>query len=44
MLEYQSLYNVCATFLYSDLAGGVTGKITYVDAGYSTVGMTDFDA
>ncbi|NBT73827.1 MAG: SDR family oxidoreductase, partial [Betaproteobacteria bacterium] len=28
--------NVCA-FLLSDLAGGVTGEITYVDAGFSTV-------
>ncbi len=33
-----------AAFLCSDLAGGVTGEITYVDAGYSTVGMTDFSA
>ena len=33
-----------AAFLCSDLAGGITGEITYVDAGYSTVGMTDFDA
>ena len=31
-----------AAFLCSDLAGGITGEITYVDAGYSTVGMTDF--
>ncbi len=28
-----------AAFLCSDLAAGVTGEITYVDAGYSTVGM-----
>ena len=28
--------NVCA-FLLSDLAAGVTGEITYVDAGFSTV-------
>ncbi len=27
-------------FLCSDLASGVTGEITYVDAGYNTVGMT----
>ncbi|MBX3696360.1 MAG: enoyl-ACP reductase [Dokdonella sp.] len=27
-------------FLCSDLASGVTGEITYVDCGYSTVGMT----
>jgi enoyl-[acyl-carrier protein] reductase I len=32
-----------AAFLCSDLASGVTGEITYVDAGYSTVGMS-FDA
>jgi enoyl-[acyl-carrier protein] reductase I len=29
-----------AAFLCSDLASGITGEITYVDAGYSTVGMT----
>jgi enoyl-[acyl-carrier protein] reductase I len=29
-----------AAFLCSDLASGVTGEITYVDAGYNTVGMT----
>jgi enoyl-[acyl-carrier protein] reductase I len=29
-----------ATFLCSDLASGVTGEILYVDAGYSTVGMS----
>lgn len=28
-----------AAFLCSDLASGVTGEITYVDCGYSTVGM-----
>ena len=28
-----------AAFLASDLAGGVTGEIIYVDGGYSTVGM-----
>jgi len=34
--------NVCA-FLLSDLAAGVTGEITYVDAGFSTVasGLTE---
>ena len=26
-----------AAFLLSDLASGITGEITYVDAGYSTV-------
>jgi enoyl-[acyl-carrier protein] reductase I len=29
-------------FLCSDLAAGITGEITYVDAGYNTVGMTGF--
>ncbi|MBN4081886.1 enoyl-ACP reductase [Beggiatoa alba] len=29
-----------AAFLCSDLASGVTGEITYVDCGFSTVGMT----
>jgi len=29
-----------ATFLCSDLASGVTGEILYVDAGFSTVGMS----
>lgn len=28
-----------AAFLCSDLAGGITGEIVYVDGGYSTVGM-----
>jgi enoyl-[acyl-carrier protein] reductase I len=32
-----------AAFLCSDLASGITGEITYVDAGYNTVGM-DFGA
>ena len=31
-----------AAFLCSDLAGGITAEVTYVDAGYSTVGMTGF--
>ncbi len=31
-----------AAFLCSELASGITGEITYVDAGYSTVGMTGF--
>ena len=30
-----------AAFLCSDLASGVTGEITYVDAGYSTIGIGD---
>ncbi|MCG8434521.1 MAG: enoyl-ACP reductase [Gammaproteobacteria bacterium] len=29
-----------AAFLCSDLASGITGEIVYVDAGYSTVGMS----
>ncbi|MCM2336070.1 MAG: SDR family oxidoreductase, partial [Pseudomonas sp.] len=29
-----------AAFLCSDLANGITGEVTYVDAGYSIVGMT----
>ncbi len=29
-----------AAFLCSDLASGITGEITYVDAGFSIVGMT----
>ena len=29
-----------AAFLCSDLASGVTGEVTYVDAGYNIVGMT----
>jgi enoyl-[acyl-carrier protein] reductase I len=31
-------------FLCSDLAAGVTGEITYVDAGYNVLGMTGLDA
>lgn len=33
-----------AAFLCSDLASGMTGEITYVDAGYNTLGMTGIDA
>jgi enoyl-[acyl-carrier protein] reductase I len=29
-----------AAFLCSDLAGGITGEITYVDGGFNTVGMS----
>lgn len=29
-----------AAFLCSDLAGGVTGEVTYVDGGYNILGMT----
>ena len=32
-----------AAFLCSDLASGVTGEITYVDAGYNTTGMPPLD-
>jgi enoyl-[acyl-carrier protein] reductase I len=32
-----------AAFLCSDLASAVTGEITYVDAGYSILGMTGLD-
>ncbi|MFO1507094.1 MAG: SDR family oxidoreductase [Lysobacterales bacterium] len=32
-----------AAFLCSDLASGITGEVTYVDAGYSTLGMTGLD-
>ena len=30
-----------ALYLLSDLAGGVTGEIHYVDAGYNKIGMPD---
>jgi len=30
-----------AAFLCSDLASGITGEITYVDAGFSTVGISE---
>ena len=32
-----------AAFLCSDLASGITGEITYVDAGYSITGMAHMD-
>ncbi|HEV8695657.1 MAG TPA: enoyl-ACP reductase [Lysobacter sp.] len=32
-----------AAFLCSDLAAGVTGEITYVDAGYNILGMTGLE-
>ena len=32
-----------AAFLSSDLAAGVTGEVTYVDAGYNILGMTGID-
>ena len=31
-----------AAFLCSDLASGITGEITYVDAGYNILGMTGY--
>ncbi len=30
-----------AAFLCSDLAAGITGEITYVDAGYNILGMAE---
>ncbi len=33
-----------AAFLSSDLAAGVTGEVTYVDAGYNILGMTGLDS
>lgn len=33
-----------AAFLSSDLASGVTGEVTYVDAGYNILGMTGIHA
>ena len=32
-----------AAFLCSDLASGITGEITYVDAGYNVTGMPPID-
>ena len=32
-----------AAFLCSDLAGGITGEVTYVDSGYNILGMTGID-
>lgn len=32
-----------AAFLCSDLAGGITGEVTYVDAGYNILGMTGIE-
>ncbi len=32
-----------AAFLCSDLAAGITGEITYVDAGYNVLGMTGIE-
>ena len=32
-----------SAFLCSDLASGITGEITYVDAGYNIVGMAPLD-
>ncbi|MDH5446290.1 MAG: enoyl-ACP reductase [Gammaproteobacteria bacterium] len=33
-----------AAFLSSELASGITGEITYVDCGYSTIGMRPLDS
>jgi enoyl-[acyl-carrier protein] reductase I len=32
-----------AAFLCSDLASGITGEVTYVDSGYSIIGMGPLD-
>lgn len=32
-----------AAFLCSDLASGITGEVTYVDAGFNTLGMGDLE-
>jgi len=32
-----------AAFLCSDLASGITGEVTFVDAGYNTLGMTGLE-
>ncbi|HEX5961029.1 MAG TPA: enoyl-ACP reductase [Rhodanobacteraceae bacterium] len=32
-----------AAFLCSDLAAGITGEVTYVDAGYNTIGMAGLE-
>ena len=32
-----------AAFLCSDLANGITGEVTYVDAGYNIMGMSGID-
>lgn len=31
-----------AAFLCSDLASGITGEITYVDAGFNIIGMSGY--
>ena len=33
-----------AAFLCSDLASGITGEITYVDAGYNILGMAELSS
>jgi enoyl-[acyl-carrier protein] reductase I len=40
-ITIENVGNVAA-FLCSDLANGVTGEITYVDAGYNIIGMEEF--
>ena len=32
-----------AAFLCSDLAAGITGEVTYVDAGYNIMGMSGIE-
>lgn len=41
-MTIQEVGNVAA-FLLSDLASGVTGEITYVDAGFSQTALTAVD-
>ena len=38
--EYLEDVGNAAAFLGSDLAGGITGEILYVDGGFNTVGMS----
>jgi enoyl-[acyl-carrier protein] reductase I len=40
-ITIENVGNVAA-FLCSDLANGVTGEITFVDAGYNIIGMEEF--
>ena len=40
-MYFLKLRKLIALYLLSDLAGGVTGEIHYVDAGYNKVGMPD---
>jgi enoyl-[acyl-carrier protein] reductase I len=33
-----------AAFLCSDMASGITGEVTYVDAGYNILGMAELSS